>query len=91
MQSRIYSYCRVFYKNNKKPQFHIIVMVLWKSSSCLQLQVSTPQQDIEDAEETANNSASEEKSAEEGLFDMVGYLVLLIFFDKIITSEVAMN
>uniref|UniRef100_A0A8U8BMX8 Uncharacterized protein n=1 Tax=Geospiza parvula TaxID=87175 RepID=A0A8U8BMX8_GEOPR len=37
----------------------------------LKLDVSTPQQDIEDAEETANNSASEEKSTEEGLFDMV--------------------
>uniref|UniRef100_A0A8U8BWH3 Uncharacterized protein n=1 Tax=Geospiza parvula TaxID=87175 RepID=A0A8U8BWH3_GEOPR len=36
----------------------------------LKLDVSTPQQDIEDAEETANNSASEEKSTEEGLFDM---------------------
>uniref|UniRef100_A0A8U8BMQ6 Uncharacterized protein n=1 Tax=Geospiza parvula TaxID=87175 RepID=A0A8U8BMQ6_GEOPR len=37
----------------------------------LKLDVSTPQQDIEDAEETANNSASEEKSTEEGLFDMM--------------------
>ncbi|KAJ7416051.1 RNA polymerase I-specific transcription initiation factor RRN3 [Willisornis vidua] len=36
----------------------------------LKLDVSTPQQDIEDAEETANNSGSEEKSTEEGLFDM---------------------
>ncbi|KAL9835645.1 RNA polymerase I-specific transcription initiation factor RRN3 [Geothlypis trichas] len=36
----------------------------------LKLDVSTPQQDIEDAEETANNCASEEKSSEEGLFDM---------------------
>ncbi|XP_048176883.1 RNA polymerase I-specific transcription initiation factor RRN3 [Corvus hawaiiensis] len=36
----------------------------------LKLDVSTPQQDIEDAEETANNCASEEKSTEEGLFDM---------------------
>ncbi|XP_019328226.1 PREDICTED: RNA polymerase I-specific transcription initiation factor RRN3 [Aptenodytes forsteri] len=36
----------------------------------LKLDVSTPQQDIEDAEETANNSDSEEKSTEEGLFDM---------------------
>uniref|UniRef100_A0A8C6Z8F0 RRN3 homolog, RNA polymerase I transcription factor n=1 Tax=Nothoprocta perdicaria TaxID=30464 RepID=A0A8C6Z8F0_NOTPE len=36
----------------------------------LKLDVSTPQQDIEDAEETANNSDSEEKSTEKGLFDM---------------------
>uniref|UniRef100_A0A8B9DJZ8 RRN3 homolog, RNA polymerase I transcription factor n=1 Tax=Anser cygnoides TaxID=8845 RepID=A0A8B9DJZ8_ANSCY len=36
----------------------------------LKLDVSTPQQDIEDAEEAANNSDSGEKSAEEGLFDM---------------------
>ncbi|XP_037243181.1 RNA polymerase I-specific transcription initiation factor RRN3 isoform X1 [Falco rusticolus] len=36
----------------------------------LKLDVSTPHQDIEDAEETANNSDSEEKSTEEGLFDM---------------------
>ena len=36
----------------------------------LKLDVSTPQQDIEDAEEAANNSDSEEKSTEEGLFDM---------------------
>ncbi|KAM9179286.1 RNA polymerase I-specific transcription initiation factor RRN3 isoform 1-T1 [Mergus octosetaceus] len=36
----------------------------------LKLDVSTPQQDIEDAEEAANNSDSVEKSAEEGLFDM---------------------
>ncbi|NWH53619.1 RRN3 factor, partial [Fregata magnificens] len=36
----------------------------------LKLDVSTPQQDIEDAEETANNSDSEEKPTEEGLFDM---------------------
>uniref|UniRef100_A0A8B9SY76 RNA polymerase I-specific transcription initiation factor RRN3 n=1 Tax=Anas platyrhynchos TaxID=8839 RepID=A0A8B9SY76_ANAPL len=37
----------------------------------LKLDVSTPQQDIEDAEEAANNSDSVEKSAEEGLFAMV--------------------
>ena len=37
-------------------------------------------QDIEDAEEAANNSDSEEKSTEEGLFDMVGYFVCYIFF-----------
>ncbi|NXI50057.1 RRN3 factor, partial [Chloroceryle aenea] len=36
----------------------------------LKLDVSTPQQDIEDAEEAANNSDSGEKSTEEGLFDM---------------------
>ncbi|XP_054066527.1 RNA polymerase I-specific transcription initiation factor RRN3 isoform X2 [Rissa tridactyla] len=36
----------------------------------LKLDVSAPQQDIEDAEEAANNSDSEEKSTEEGLFDM---------------------
>ncbi|NWR69588.1 RRN3 factor, partial [Centropus unirufus] len=36
----------------------------------LKLDVSTPQQDIEDAEEAANNSDHEEKSTEEGLFDM---------------------
>ncbi|KAM4656863.1 RNA polymerase I-specific transcription initiation factor RRN3 isoform 1-T1 [Amazona ochrocephala] len=36
----------------------------------LKLDVSTPQQDIEDAEENANNSDNEEKSTEEGLFDM---------------------
>lgn len=42
--------------------------------------MSTPQQEIEDAEETANSSDSEEKSPEEGLFDMVGYLVLLKVF-----------
>ncbi|KAM6054755.1 RNA polymerase I-specific transcription initiation factor RRN3 [Chlamydotis macqueenii] len=36
----------------------------------LKLDVSAPQQDIEDAEETANNSDSEEKATEEGLFDM---------------------
>ncbi|NWI65811.1 RRN3 factor, partial [Todus mexicanus] len=41
----------------------------------LKLDVSTPLQDIEDAEEAANSS--EEKSTEEGLFDMVCYLVLL--------------
>lgn len=67
-------------------------MVLQKLISCLQLQVSTPQQDIEDAEEAANNCASEEKSTEEGLFDMVGYLVLLKFFlVKFSLSEVAMS
>ncbi|NWS72802.1 RRN3 factor, partial [Crotophaga sulcirostris] len=36
----------------------------------LKLDVSTPQQDIEDAEEAANSLESEEKSTEEGLFDM---------------------
>ncbi|KFV61539.1 RNA polymerase I-specific transcription initiation factor RRN3, partial [Dryobates pubescens] len=36
----------------------------------LKLDVSTPQQDIEDAEENANNPDNAEKSTEEGLFDM---------------------
>uniref|UniRef100_K7GB10 RRN3 homolog, RNA polymerase I transcription factor n=1 Tax=Pelodiscus sinensis TaxID=13735 RepID=K7GB10_PELSI len=36
----------------------------------LKLDVSAPRQDIEDAEETANNSDSKEKTTEEGLFDM---------------------
>ncbi|XP_009076364.1 PREDICTED: RNA polymerase I-specific transcription initiation factor RRN3-like, partial [Acanthisitta chloris] len=36
----------------------------------LKLDVSTPQQDIEDAEETANTSDGRENSPEEGLFDM---------------------
>uniref|UniRef100_A0A8C3GTB2 RRN3 homolog, RNA polymerase I transcription factor n=1 Tax=Corvus moneduloides TaxID=1196302 RepID=A0A8C3GTB2_CORMO len=54
------------------PQFLMPILVEFfpfinKSERTL---VSTPQQDIEDAEETANNCASEEKSTEEGLFDM---------------------
>ncbi|XP_040976008.1 RNA polymerase I-specific transcription initiation factor RRN3 isoform X2 [Aquila chrysaetos chrysaetos] len=54
------------------PQFLMPILVenfpfINKSERTL---VSTPQQDIEDAEETANNSDSEEKSTEEGLFDM---------------------
>ncbi|EMP37346.1 RNA polymerase I-specific transcription initiation factor RRN3, partial [Chelonia mydas] len=36
----------------------------------LKIDVSAPRQDIEDAEETANNSDIKEKTTEEGLFDM---------------------
>lgn len=70
------TYVVISYIKNKK-KFNVVVTVLEKLISCLQLQVSTPQQEIEDAEETANSSGSEEKSPEEGLFDMVGFLVLL--------------
>uniref|UniRef100_A0A8B9DPR3 RRN3 homolog, RNA polymerase I transcription factor n=1 Tax=Anser cygnoides TaxID=8845 RepID=A0A8B9DPR3_ANSCY len=60
---------RNVFKNPWQKGFRLQILELIVEK-LLKLDVSTPQQDIEDAEEAANNSDSGEKSAEEGLFDM---------------------